>query len=103
MEADVTTGMFVSNAIMWFIIVATAVTLNANGVTEINTAKDAAEALRPFVGNAAYLVFSLGILSMGVLAIPVLAGSSSYALSELFGWKMAQFKPMGMQTKLWRR
>lgn len=86
MEADVTSGMFVSNVVMWFIIVAAAVTLNAHGVSQINTAKDVAEALRPFVGPYAYLVFSLGIISMGVLAIPVLAGSSSYALSELFGW-----------------
>lgn len=87
MEQDVTIGMFVSNAVMWFIIVATAVTLNAHGITQINTAKDAAEALEPFVGQYAYLVFTLGIVSMGILAIPVLAGSSSYALAEVMGWK----------------
>ncbi|MEK7535085.1 MAG: Nramp family divalent metal transporter [Patescibacteria group bacterium] len=87
MEQDVTIGMFVSNAVMWFIIVATAVTLNVHGITQINTAKDAAEALEPFVGQYAYLVFTLGIVSMGILAIPVLAGSSSYALAEVMGWK----------------
>ncbi len=87
MREDVTLGMFVSNAVMWFIIVATAVTLNANGVTEIATAAAAAEALKPFVGNAAYLVFTFGIISMGVLAIPVLAGGSSYALAEVMGWR----------------
>ena len=86
MKEDVTVGMFVSNAVMWFIIVATAVTLNAHGITQINTAKDAAEALKPFVGPYAYIVFTLGIVSMGLLAIPVLAGSSSYALAEVMGW-----------------
>lgn len=87
MKEDVTIGMFVSNAVMWFIIVAAAVTLNANGITQINTAKEAAEALKPFVGSYAYIVFSLGIVSMGILAIPVLAGSSSYALAEVMGWQ----------------
>ncbi|MEK7170904.1 MAG: Nramp family divalent metal transporter [Patescibacteria group bacterium] len=87
MKEDVTIGMFVSNAVMWFIIVAAAVTLNANGITQINTAKEAAEALKPFVGSYAYVVFSLGIVSMGLLAIPVLAGSSSYALAEVMGWQ----------------
>ena len=70
-----------------FILAATAVPLNAHGITQINTAKDAAEALKPFVGPYAYLVFTLGIVSMGLLAIPVLAGSSSYALAEVMGWK----------------
>ena len=86
MKEDVTVGMFVSNAVMWFIIVATAVTLNAHGITQINTARDAAEALKPFVGPYAYIVFTFGIVSMGLLAIPVLAGSSSYALAEVMGW-----------------
>ena len=86
MKEDVTVGMFVSNAVMWFISVATAVTLNAHGITQINTARDAAEALKPFVGPYAYIVFTFGIVSMGLLAIPVLAGSSSYALAEVMGW-----------------
>jgi len=87
MRQDVTIGMFLSNVVMWFIIVSAAVTLHANGVGQINTAREAAESLRPFVGEAAYLVFSLAIISTGFLAIPVLAGSSSYALSEVMGWK----------------
>jgi Mn2+/Fe2+ NRAMP family transporter len=87
MKEDVTIGMFLSNAVMWFIIVATAVTLHANGLTTVATAKDAAEALRPFVGDAAYLIFTLGVISLGLLAIPVLAGASSYALAEIFDWK----------------
>lgn len=87
MRQDVTFGMFLSNLVMWFIIVAAAVTLNKNGITEIQTARQAAESLRPFAGDAAYLVFSLAIISTGLLAIPVLAGSSSYALSEIMGWK----------------
>lgn len=87
MKEDVTIGMFLSNAVMWFIIVAAAVTLHANGLTTVATAKDAAEALRPFVGDSAYLIFTLGVISLGLLAIPVLAGASSYALAEVFDWK----------------
>ncbi len=87
MEQDVTTGMFLSNLVMWFIIVAAAVTLNANGVTNIETVRDAAEALRPIAGDLAYAIFAIGIISVGFLAIPVLAGASSYALSETFDWK----------------
>jgi len=87
MEQDVTVGMLLSNIVMWFIIVTAAVTLNANGVTNVDTVKDAAEALRPIAGDLAYVVFALGVISVGFLAIPVLAGASSYALSETFGWR----------------
>lgn len=87
MKQDVTLGMLLSNIVMWFIIVTAAVALNSNGITTINTTKEAAEALRPFVGDLAYVIFSLGVVSVGFLAIPVLAGASSYALSETFGWK----------------
>ncbi|MEX1051907.1 MAG: divalent metal cation transporter [Patescibacteria group bacterium] len=87
MEEDVSIGMFLSNVVMWFVIVAAAVTLNANGVTNVETVRDAAEALRPIAGDLAYAIFAIGIISVGFLAIPVLAGSSSYALSETFGWK----------------
>lgn len=86
MEGDVTAGMFLSNVVMWFVIVAAAVTLNQAGITNVGTTKEAAEALRPFVGEAAYLIFCLGVLSIGFLAIPVLAGSSAYALSEMNDW-----------------
>jgi len=87
MKADVTLGMFLSNIVMWFIIVATAVTLHSQGVTNIATTRDAADALRPIAGDAAYLIFGLGVISIGFLAIPVLAGSSSYALAETMGWR----------------
>ena len=87
MRTDVWSGMFLSNLVMFFIIAATAGTLYAHGITNVATAADAAEALRPFAGNASYLLFTLGIIGTGMLAIPVLAGSSSYAVAESFGWK----------------
>ncbi len=87
MKEDVTSGMFLSNLVMWFIIVAAAVTLNANGLTNILTVEDAASALRPIAGAGASLIFSLGIISVSFLAIPVLAGASSYALAETFDWR----------------
>ena len=67
-------------------ILATASTLHAHGITDIQTAGEAAEALRPIAGNLAFLLFALGIIGTGLLAIPVLAGSGAYAVAELFGW-----------------
>lgn len=87
MREDVTFGMFISNVVMWFIMLATATTLYANGITNIETAEQAASALRPFAGDAAYLLFTLGIVGTGFLAVPVLSGSASYAISEIFGWR----------------
>jgi NRAMP (natural resistance-associated macrophage protein)-like metal ion transporter len=87
MKQDVTAGMFLSNLAMWFIIVTAAVTLNSQGLTEIETVQQAAEALRPVAGDLAYFIFTLGVVSVGLLAIPVLAGANSYALSETFRWK----------------
>lgn len=87
MRQDVTLGMFVSNLVMWFIIIATATTLFANGINNIGTAEEAASALRPFAGDAAYLLFTLGIVGTGFLAVPVLSGAASYAISEVFGWR----------------
>src|SRR5882724_4086090 len=84
---DVNTGMFFSNLVMFFIILATASTLYKSGDRDIQTARQAAEALRPLAGDAAYLLFALGIIGTGLLAIPVLAGSASYAIAELFGWR----------------
>ena len=84
---DVATGMFFSNLVMYFIILATASTLHRAGQHEIESSRQAAEALRPLAGDAAYLLFALGIIGTGLLAIPVLAGSASYAVSELFGWR----------------
>lgn len=91
MRIDVWTGMFFSNVVMFFIIVACAGTLFASGVRDIATAADAARALRPLAGEASYLLFALGIIGMGLLAVPVLAGSVSYAISESFGWKQGLF------------
>jgi len=79
--------MFFSNLIMFFIILTTASTLNSHGITNIETADQAAIALRPLAGNFAFILFCLGIIGTGFLALPVLAGSASYAISEAFGWK----------------
>jgi Mn2+/Fe2+ NRAMP family transporter len=94
MRADVWSGMFFSNLVMFFIIAACAGTLHANGITTINTAADAAMALKPIAGNLAYVLFAVGIVGTGMLAIPVLAGSTSYALSESFGWKHGLYRKL---------
>ena len=87
MRFDVWTGMFLSNLVMFFIIAAAGGVLYPNGITEITSAAQAAEALRPFAGDATYFLFAIGIIGTGLLAIPVLAASSSYALSESLRWK----------------
>ncbi|MBZ5673939.1 MAG: divalent metal cation transporter [Acidobacteriia bacterium] len=84
---DVVTGMFFSNLIMYFIILTTAATLHAHGKTTITTAQDAAEALRPLAGKGAYWLFSLGLIGAGMLGVPVLAGSSAYAVAEAAKWR----------------
>jgi len=84
---DVNTGMFFSNLVMYFIILATASTLYRAGQRDIQTARQAAEALRPLAGDTAYLLFALGLIGTGLLAVPVLAGSASFAVAELFGWR----------------
>jgi len=86
-RTDVFTGMFFSNLVMYFIILTTAATLNAHGQTNIETARQAAEALRPLAGSAAYLLFTIGLIGTGILAVPVLAGSAAYAVSEAAGWR----------------
>ena len=83
---DTYVSMGLSNAVALFIILTTAATLNAHGVTDIQTSAQAAEALRPIAGRFAFFVFALGIIGTGLLALPVLAGSSAYALGETFGW-----------------
>ncbi len=88
-QTDVVTGMFVSNIVMYFIILTTATTLNAHGIKQIDTAKQAAEALRPLAGKGAYWLFTLGIIGTGFLAIPVLAGSCAYAIAESLRWSNA--------------
>jgi NRAMP (natural resistance-associated macrophage protein)-like metal ion transporter len=84
---DVLTGMFFSNLIMYFIILTTAATLHAHGKTAIDTAQDAAEALRPLAGSGAYWLFSVGLIGAGMLGVPVLAGSSAYAVAEAAVWR----------------
>jgi Mn2+/Fe2+ NRAMP family transporter len=78
--------MFFCNIVFYFVILASAATLHANGKTEIQSATDAAQALKPVAGPAAALLFSLGIIGAGLLAVPVLTGSSAYAVAETFGW-----------------
>ncbi len=91
-------GMTLANVTAWFIVIACASTLYKSGVTEINTAADAARALEPLVqdfpnsGLIAKLIFSVGVIGLGLLAVPVLAGSSSYAISEALGWKEGLYR-----------
>lgn len=94
MRVDVWSGMFLSNVVMFFIIAACAGTLFRHGITNINTAAQAAQALRPFAGKAAYWLFALGIIGVGLLAIPVMAGASAYAITESIG------KRQGLNSKL---
>ena len=86
-KEDTYVGMLFSNAIALCIVLATAVTLNEHGITHILTAAQAAEALRPLAGEFAFAIFALGIIGTGLLAVPVLAGSAAFAVSEIFGWK----------------
>src|SRR5487761_2303082 len=84
---DTWSGMFVSDLTAYFIILATAVTLHVSGITDIETAAQAASALRPVAGEFAFLLFAIGILGVGLIGVPVLAGSAAYALAEAMGWK----------------
>src|SRR5512138_749159 len=84
---DVTTGMLFSNLVMFFIMLTTGATLHASGRTQIETAREAAEALRPLAGDGAYLLFGVGLIGTGLLAVPVLAASASFAIAEVFGWR----------------
>ena len=86
-KLDTFVGMLFSNAVALCIVIATAVTLNQRGVTTIATAAQAAEALRPIAGEFAFAVFAMGIIGTGLLAVPVLAGSAAYAVSEVLGWR----------------
>jgi NRAMP (natural resistance-associated macrophage protein)-like metal ion transporter len=99
MKEDVNIGMFLSNVVMFFIILTTGSVLFKAGIKNIETVDQAAKALEPLAGRLAYLVFTIGVLGTGFLAIPVLAGSQSYMLAETFGWdegldkKFAMAKP----------
>ena len=91
---DVGTGMFLSNLVMFAIMLATATTLFRAGLHDVMSSRQAAEALRPLAGDAAYLLFGIGLIGAGLLAIPVLAGSASYAVAELFAWPAGlDFRP----------
>jgi NRAMP (natural resistance-associated macrophage protein)-like metal ion transporter len=92
MRVDVWSGMFLSNLVMYFIILLCGAVLHTSGVTEITTAAQAAAALAPLGGANASLLFTLGIVGTGLLAVPVLAGASSYALAESFGWKEGLYR-----------
>src|SRR5512135_63178 len=94
MRTDVTAGMFVSNIVMWFIILTTASTLFRNGLHQIESAAQAAEALKPLTGQFAALLFTVGIIGTGLLAVPILAGSAAYAVAETLR------KPEGLSKKL---
>jgi len=87
MREDTFFGMFLSNTVTFFIIATSAVTLHNKGVASIDTAYQASLALKPLAGNFASLLFTLGIVGVGTIAIPILAGSAAYAVSEVFGWK----------------
>ena len=101
-KKDVITGMALSNLVMYFLILTTAATLNLHGMKDIETAKQAAEALRPLAGKGAYWLFALGLIGTGMLAVPVLAGSCAYAIAEGASWRAASLntKP-GLASKFY--
>ena len=86
-KLDVAVGMLFSNVVMYFIILATAATLHQSGKTDIQSATDAAEALRPLAGDAASILLALGLIGTGLLCVPILTGSAAYAIAEALGWK----------------
>jgi Mn2+/Fe2+ NRAMP family transporter len=94
MRADVAVGMVLSNLVAWFIIATTASTLNRVGITQIDSAAKAAEALRPIAGPFAFAIFAIGIIGTGLLAVPILAGSAAYAVADTFQL------PQGLSLKL---
>jgi NRAMP (natural resistance-associated macrophage protein)-like metal ion transporter len=98
---DVGIGMGFSNLVMYFIILTTAATLHVHGATHIESARDAAEALRPLAGNGAYLLFTLGIIGTGMLGIPVLAGSSAYAVAESAAWGASINRPLKLAPRFY--
>ena len=92
---DVSMGTLFSNVVMFFIIVTTAATLNAHGITHIETTRQAAEALGPLAGKFASLLFTVGLVGLGLLAIPTLAGSAAYAFADTFRWKQGLSRKFG--------
>jgi len=96
MRSDVFTGMLFANIAFLFIVITTAEVLFKNGITAVGTPQEAALALKPLAGDYAFILFALGIIGTGLLGVPVLAGSSAYAIAELFGWKE------GLEKKFWQ-
>jgi NRAMP (natural resistance-associated macrophage protein)-like metal ion transporter len=92
-KIDVGVGTFFSNVVMFFIILTTAFTLNRHGITELETSREIAEALRPLAGRFATLLYTVGLVGTGLLAIPILAGSAAYAFAEVFGWRQGMNRP----------
>jgi Mn2+/Fe2+ NRAMP family transporter len=86
-QTDVVSGMFFSNLVMYFVILTAAATLYVNGHRDISTSRQAAEALRPLAGDGAYSLFTIGLVGAGMLGVPVLAGSSAYAIAEAAKWR----------------
>jgi NRAMP (natural resistance-associated macrophage protein)-like metal ion transporter len=86
-QIDVDTGMLLANVVFYFIVLTTAATLFPAGIRHINTAREAAEALRPLAGSQAEIIFAIGFIGTGLLSIPVLAGSAAYAVAEVFDWR----------------
>jgi len=95
-KIDVAVGTFFSNLVMFFVIVCTALTLNAHGITNISSTREVAQALEPFAGKFAMLLYTVGIIGVGLLAIPTLTGSAAYAFSETFRWRH------GLDEKWWQ-
>ncbi|MBS0441725.1 MAG: divalent metal cation transporter [Proteobacteria bacterium] len=94
-KLDTVFGMLFSNLIAFCVMLATAITLNGHGITEIQTTRDAALALRPIAGDFAFLLFALGVIGTGMLAVPVLAGSAAYAVADVFEWRAGLDHSMG--------
>jgi NRAMP (natural resistance-associated macrophage protein)-like metal ion transporter len=94
-KLDTVIGMLFSNLIAFCVMLATAITLNGHGITDIQTTRDAAQALRPIAGEFAFLLFALGVIGTGMLAVPVLAGSAAYAVADVFEWRSGLDHTMG--------
>jgi NRAMP (natural resistance-associated macrophage protein)-like metal ion transporter len=100
-RTDTYVGMGISNLVAFFIILTTAITLHAHGMRNIDTAAQAATALRPIAGRFAFSVFSLGIIGTGLLAVPVLAGSAAYGVAEAMRWKFGMERRLGQATEFY--
>jgi NRAMP (natural resistance-associated macrophage protein)-like metal ion transporter len=101
MRLDVNMGMLLSNMVMFFIILATGTALFNSGIRQVDTVEQAAKALEPVAGKASYILFAVGVLGTGFLAIPVLSGSLSYIVSETFGWKASLDKKYWQAKKFY--